>query len=115
MPKKSKEPSYEMKAKHLIYDLYECECKQDTFTDMTRLLTTTFDSIRKSKNTMLKADRFPFLDNRAVVLIALNEGHLIVSTYKDYKYVSIDIYSVGAEPSKALAGSHGSPFSLHFD
>jgi len=91
------------RGKHLILDLFECQCKPKLLDDKITLLTNCFKSVELSNNKLIKSTEHQFQPQGVSINLLLAESHLCLHTYPEELYVSIDIYSCGAHASPIKA------------
>lgn len=90
--------------KHLLVDLFDCQCKAGMLNNTVFLLKIANNIVELSGNTVVDIARHSFKPEGATLVLLLAESHLSIHTYPESKYVSIDIHCCGdkTNPNNAL-------------
>lgn len=88
---------YTTLGKHMLIDLFDCQCKSGMLNSSIFLLKIANNIVELSGNTVVEIARHEFKPEGATLVLLLAESHLSIHTYPESKYVSIDIYGCGVK------------------
>jgi len=96
--------SVNTKGKHIVIDMFDCNCKSNILDDKPLLTKRCIDAVEITQNKIIDMQAHQFEPQGISIVIMLAESHLALHTYPEENYVSIDIYSCGlkATPEKVL-------------
>ena len=92
------------KGKHIIIDMFDCNCKSNILDDKPFLTMKCINAVEITQNKIISIQDHQFIPQGISIIVMLAESHLSLHTYPEENYVSIDIYSCGlnATPEKTL-------------